>query len=76
MKNNPNSEPLVVRPKITNCEDVIPDEKKGNSDKSLRQIIEAIKDLLKPYRKNISVGIEMADNQPYIIRLNCEIFLK
>jgi hypothetical protein len=45
-------------------------------DKTLSEIIEAIKDLLKPYRKNLSIGIEMSDDQPYIIRINYEIFLK
>lgn len=66
--------PLLVRPRLTNAMDVIPEDKRG--DKSLSEIIEAIKDLLKPYRKNASIGIELADNQPYIIRLNYEIFLK
>lgn len=70
----PLKEPLVNRPKIFDCEAVIPDIKRG--DRTLREIIEAIKDLLKPYRKNLSIGIEMCDNQPYIIRLNYEIFLK
>ena len=67
-------EPLIHRPKITDCEAVIPEIKRG--DKTLSEIIEAIRDLLKPYRKNHSIGIEMLDNQPYIIRLNYEIFLK
>ncbi len=59
---------------ITHCEAVIPDSKRG--DKSLSEIIEAIKELLKPYRNNHTIGIEMLNDQPYIIRLNYEIFLK
>jgi hypothetical protein len=64
----------IHRPTVTNAEEVIPDMKRG--DKTLSEIIEAIKDLLKPYRKNLSIGIEMSDDQPYIIRINYEIFLK
>ena len=66
--------PLVQRAKILDAESVIPFDKRG--DKTLSEIIEAIKSLLQPYRKNLSIGIEMADNQPYIIRLNYEIFIK
>ena len=67
-------EPLVKRPTLLDAEDVIPEDKR--SDKTLREIIDAIRSLLKPYRSNVNIGIEMADGKPYIIRLNHEIFLK
>jgi hypothetical protein len=65
---------LNQRPTLSDAEGIIPDDKRG--DKTLSEIIGAIKELLKPYRKNYTVGIEMADDKPYIIRINYEIFLK
>jgi hypothetical protein len=78
MKNalNDPKQPLITRPNIADAEGVIPDVTPQGSDKSLRQIIEEVKAILKPYRKNLSIGIEMANDAPYIIRLNYEIFLK
>ena len=70
----PTEQPLVKRPTLLNAEDVIPDDKR--SDKTLREIMDAIQSLLKPYRSNVNIGIEMADGKPYIIKLNFEIFLK
>jgi len=66
-------EPLVNRPKPTDVKAVIPQDKRG--DKSLSEIIAEIKELLKPYRKNYTIGIEMLNDAPKIIRLNYEIFL-
>lgn len=68
------NEPLLKRPTVTQAEDVIPEDNRGG-DKSLREIIEEIKNLLKPYRKNYTVGIDMVNESPKIIRLNYEIFL-
>lgn len=66
-------EPLIKRPTLTDVEAIMPQDKR--SDKSLSEIIEAIKELLKPYRKNLTIGIDMLDNKAHVIRLNYEIFL-
>jgi hypothetical protein len=39
----------------------------------LRQIIEEIEALLKPYRKNYTIEIDKGIDGPYIIRLKYEI---
>jgi hypothetical protein len=67
-------EPLITRPQVTDVLDILPSEKKGRSDKSLSEIIETIDEYLKPYRKNVTIGIDMLDGKPKIIRLNYEIF--
>lgn len=67
-------QPQIIRPRITNSESIIPDEKRG--DKTLREIVEEIRGLLKHYRSNCSVTTEFAGDAPYTIRLNYEIFLK
>jgi uncharacterized FlaG/YvyC family protein len=71
MKNLSRNEPLVIRAKVTDADAMIPEIKKG--DKTLRQIIEEIEALLKPYRKNYTIEIDKGIDGPYIIRLKYEI---
>jgi hypothetical protein len=68
------TDPLIVRPKVTDVLDILPSEKKPHSDKSLSEIIETIGEYLKPYRSNMTIEIDMLDKKPKIIRLNYEIF--